>query len=312
MVVSLCLNPAFDLSIYIDDFQYENTNLFSRKQISAGGKAINFANMLACLRHENVCLNLISNQDVKKFYDILEKRHKLSYSNILYEGSLRTNIKIIEKDNTLTEINEISNVGNEYILESIIEEIECYLSENDILVLSGSVPNGFGKDIYNIIAKRFKNNRIVIDSSYDYLKLALNNKLYCIKPNRSEFEYLVGKKFNNLNEYIKAGKEFYDSINCEYMLLSLAEDGALLFNKSNIYYANSLSILENKSTVGGGDAMLAGFISSVLNNNSNEEHLKHAVASATAYINNRHWRVDTYNKHCDYLSDIVVKNKTLE
>ena len=65
------------------------------------------------------------------------------------------------------------------------------------------------------------------------------------------------------------------------MLVSLGEQGAMLFTKDNELKVSSPKV-EKRSTVGAGDSMVAGFVLSLSHGKSFEDALKYGVACGTA------------------------------
>jgi fructose-1-phosphate kinase PfkB-like protein len=86
---------------------------------------------------------------------------------------------------------------------------------------------------------------------------------------------------------INSPKMLYDTLknliqkSVSIVLLSLGRKGAILFSKDNLFYV-SVPKIKVESSVGCGDAFLAGFLYQFSLGNSQEESLKFAAASGTA------------------------------
>ena len=153
----------------------------------------------------------------------------------------------------------------------------------EFLVASGSLPEGVPDDIFARLAtiSRKKNFKLIVDTSKTPLKHAANEGVFMLKPNLTELSSLVGKKELTIKEVASAAKEIIEKKNCEVLVVSLGEKGAVLFAQNQ-----ELKVLppkvEKKSTVGAGDSMVAGFILSLAQGRDIEEALKYGVACGTA------------------------------
>ena len=109
----------------------------------------------------------------------------------LEEGNSRINVKIAGEEETA--INTNGPKINEEKITELLEKLKK-LEENDILVLSGSIPSSLKDDIYekicNIVQKQ--NVKIVVDATKNLLLQSLKYKPFLIKPNNEE----LGEIFN--------------------------------------------------------------------------------------------------------------------
>ncbi|HLT24811.1 MAG TPA: D-glycero-beta-D-manno-heptose-7-phosphate kinase [Ignavibacteria bacterium] len=56
---------------------------------------------------------------------------------------------------------------------------------------------------------------------------------YVFKPNRKEFEQAIGKKINSDDDLLRYSEELVEKLNCKYLVLTLGEQGMMLFEKNN-------------------------------------------------------------------------------
>ena len=90
--------------------------------------------------------------------------------------------------------------------EQILTKVK---TENpEILVVSGSLPENLSSLIFKRIAEVFgeKKPKIVVDTSGDALKFALENGAYLIKPNHKELAKLLGLEKLEPNQVESAAK----------------------------------------------------------------------------------------------------------
>ena len=144
-------------------------------------------------------------------------------------------------------------------LNKIKIENNLILYKNDYYIFSGSVPDWLDSSIYFELGKfiKEKNKKIIIDTSGIPLKMALKLPPFAIKPNLDEFYELYGSTLN-FNGILKNIGTLIDS-GIEYVLLSMGAEGAILADKNAmVKVTGKLSHLV--SSVGAGDAFLAGFV----------------------------------------------------
>ena len=120
------------------------------------------------------------------------------------------------------------------------------------------------------------------DTTGDVLLKSLDYNPLLLKPNQAELEEIYGDKFNSKEEIISYIKSTMIP-KAEYVICSLGSDGAIFVSANNSFY---IPIVTGKviNSVGAGDSMVAGFIYAFLNEMSEEDMFKMAVASATATV----------------------------
>jgi 1-phosphofructokinase len=273
MVITVTMNPAFDKTIIVDDFQKNALNKIKDVRIDLGGKGINVSKILTTLGIDNKALILSGDLNFKELENELNKYSLKSEIIFNPNSHTRENIKIHdERTKSITELNEKGKIENKEVLSDFKNKFSNIISKKDIVVISGSVPKGTPDDFYKSlidIAKE-KEAYVILDASGIQLENSIISSPDLIKPN--EFE-LSGIKFSK-EEIIK--KEIS-------ILLSKGEDGFEYLDKTKNILVKGFKV-EAKSTVGAGDSLLAGFVYGLNNRCSLEESLIMARACATAKV----------------------------
>lgn len=281
MIYTLTLSPALDYDIYIDNLNKSELNSAKKINFRAGGKGINVSIMLKNLGIQNSALGFLAGfvgDFIKK--DLLSKGIDSDFIDI--DGINRINVKIND-DISETEISGVSpNISNDNI-ESLKSKLSI-LNEKDILVLSGSIPNGLLQNTYYQLSKLTK-AKVVLDTRGEYLLENIYNNLL-IKPNISELENVFKIKFKDEIQIYKYCEKILEK-GVLNIIVSLGKEGALLIKKGKMYKSN-VPKGDYVNSIGAGDSMVAGFIYGYINNFSDEDILKFAVAcgSATTYSYN--------------------------
>jgi 1-phosphofructokinase len=100
--------------------------------------------------------------------------------------------------------------------------------------------------------------RIAIDTSGPAMAAALAAGPDLVKPNREELAEATGRPITTIGEAIAAAQELRKA-GARTVVASLGPDGAVLVDDTGAYHGEA-PVAEPRSTVGAGDAALAGFI----------------------------------------------------
>jgi 1-phosphofructokinase len=130
----------------------------------------------------------------------------------------------------------------------------------DWVVICGSLPPGVPVDLYATLSRRFAaaGIRVAVDTSGPALLAAVAAGTELVKPNREELAEAVGRPLGSLQDVVDAAQELR-SWGAGTVLASLGADGAVLVGPGGVVAGES-PLVEPRSTVGAGDALLAGFL----------------------------------------------------
>jgi 1-phosphofructokinase len=120
---------------------------------------------------------------------------------------------------------------------------------------------------------------VVIDTSGAPLVKALAAEPDLIKPNADELADAVGGTITTIGDVLDADQELR-AHGAKTVLASLGADGALLVNASGALHG-ATPVADVVSTVGAGDAMLAGYLSAAADT---QEALRVALAWGAAAV----------------------------
>lgn len=301
MIYTITLNPALDYTIIIDKFNLNEINTSVREYILPGGKGINVSIILKRLGIDSVVLGFISGftgEEIKRLVET--EKIKTNFINLKTENS-RINVKILE-ENRETAINSKGPLVERKYIEELYQKLEL-LKKDDILVLSGSVPNGMNEDIYEKICEKIKeyNIKIVVDSTKELLLNTLKYNPFLIKPNHYELGEIFNTKITSKDEAIEYAKKL-QKMGARNVLVSMGGDGSVLLDENGKSYKKEA--IKNKNvinTVGAGDSMVAGFLAGYLKYQNYEEALKLGISSATATVNSVY--LGTKNEIIEYFNN---------
>ena len=282
MITSISLNPSIDRTLTVEGFTPGGLNRVLSSGDVAAGKGINVALTVSALGLNAECVGFMYRDSAPLF----EKRlmmNSAAYSFVWCEGSVRTNIKVLDQTTqTITEINEPGVMVSESDLKRMAEMVALHAENSDYMVMAGSLPPGCPPDYYRMLIQSVEGLgcRCVLDADGEALKKGLEAKPFMIKPNRHELEKMVGHKFSSIQEIRDAAMRYID-LGVSIVAVSLGGDGALITDGDESLYAPVLNI-DVQSTVGAGDSMVAGLVCGCMGDFDLENTFRMGVACATA------------------------------
>lgn len=282
MILTVTLNPSVDYVVRVDQFSTGHLNRTDQTAFYAGGKGINVSQVLKELDIQSTATGFTGGFSGRFIEDTLsEKQIKADFIHV--EDHSRINIKL--KTDEETEINAAGPVISADKVNELIELVTHY-GKGDTLVLAGSIPSSVERDLYGKLAAAAYQNevQVVIDSEKSLLEPALNTPLTLIKPNHKELGGYIGQGIETVEDAVTYGRQFYNEHSIDYLMVSMAEHGAVLFAGDQTYIATPPKG-ELINSVGAGDSSVAGFLAGLEKGYSIEDTfaLSMACGAATAF-----------------------------
>lgn len=145
-------------------------------------------------------------------------------------------------------------------------------------------------EVIEYILNRYTNVPIFVDPISDLYAKKIKpylNRIYCIKPNRSELENLAGIKIKNNNDLLKA----YSKVNSytDNLFVSCGRYGCIYTNENNEIIKRKLKPVKDMANASGaGDAFMAALLYSYVNDLKVEKTVDYALSAGTATILDEH------------------------
>ena len=257
MIVTVTMNPAIDKTIDIEELDRGGLNRIRHVEYDAGGKGINVSKTIRELGGKSIATGFIGGNAGKTIESVLNAQG-IENDFVWVEGETRTNTKVVEKNGTVTELNESGPQISKNQVEQLIVKLMNYAGENTLFVLAGSVPAGIEKDIYKIIIEKLHQAgaKVLLDADGELFVNALEAGPDIIKPNKVELEEYAGIGYStSLREITGIAKNLLNK-GIATVAVSLGSEGALLIRADNQVKAPGLKVKAH-STVGAGDAFVA-------------------------------------------------------
>lgn len=286
MVYTVTFNPSIDYIVTVNDFQTGKTNRTADEYMLPGGKGINVSTVLTNLGIPTTALGFIAGFTGD---EIERKTKELGIRTDFIripEGISRINVKLTSIDGT--EINGMGPNINAMWVERLMQQLGM-LTEGDILVLAGSVPESVSRNIYGDIlaALQGRNVTVVVDATKSLLMNALPYHPFLVKPNKHELGEMYGVTLKTTEEVVEYARLLKQE-GAANVLVSMGGEGAVLVAADEQVYRASAPAGKLRNSVGAGDSMVAGFLAGWLKAHTYEEAFRMSVAcgSASAYSDN--------------------------
>lgn len=280
MIYTVTFNPSLDYIMDVEQFHVGKVNRSKKECIYPGGKGTNVSMVLKNLGIENTALGFLAGFTGVQIEQMLKDKGIGTDFIWVEQGCSRINVKLRSADET-----EINGQGPE--IKSVhIKELYRrldQLTDGDILVLAGSIPDIMPESMYMDIMQHLdrRNLKVVVDATKGLLKNVLPYRPFLIKPNHHELAEMFGETIQGKADVIRYAKKLKE-MGARNVLVSMAGDGAVLLSEDDrIHEANApVGMVEN--SVGAGDSMVAGFIAGYLESGDYEYAFQMGVCTGSA------------------------------
>jgi 1-phosphofructokinase len=261
VIVTLTANPSVDRTIEVAGLRRGGVLRALSARVDAGGKGINVARALSANGHRSVAVLPTGGAEGDQLVGLLA-RSGLHFVAVPVRGAVRANVTVVEPDGTTTKLNEPGPVLAEPEVASLAAALlAAARPEARWAVLCGSLPPGVPVRFYRDLVDQLHaaGVRVAVDTSGSAFRAALAARPDLVKPNREELAEAAGRPVDTLGDVASAGALLCDA-GAGAVLASLGPDGAMLVTPAGCWLATG-PVREPRSTVGAGDALLAGYLS---------------------------------------------------
>ena len=265
-VVAVALNPALDHTLEVDHLRVGEVNRTLRMQVDVGGKGINVASCLADFGVTCAVTGQIGRENAAPF-ELLFNAKGIDNRFFYLDGLTRINTKVVDRTSgETTDINmpgpALSSDAIQTLFDQLLTRIENLLTPGSWVVLSGSLPPLWPADTYQRLMAHVHRlgAKVLLDASGSALAAGVGAAPDIIKPNRAELSELMGRTLSDIPSVIAAARELLARPNApQTVIVSMGSDGALFVNRLEALLAHPIPT-PLISTVGAGDAMVAGIV----------------------------------------------------
>ena len=282
MITTVCMNPSFDKTASIQQLTVGEVNRLHDVRVDIGGKGINVAIVLKRLGADVRSVGILGEENAASFLQML-KKEELPFDYLSVPGEVRTNLTLVDSaEKKTTEFNEPGISLSEEQLESFLQLLRESCADSTHVVLSGRLPAGCAETTYQRCMKALDGKKCVLDSEGESLLHGIKEKPYLIKPNLHEIETIMRKELRTLRA-LRDAALFLMGYGAQNVVISMGRYGAMFVNENKTLFAPALMV-EARSTVGAGDAMLGGILAGLTGGASLMEAFRYGVAAGAASV----------------------------
>lgn len=284
MIVTVTMNPAVDKTAEVDSLEAGSLNRLRNVVNDAGGKGINVSKMVAALGGDSLATGFAGGAGGTQIRESLGKMG-IRHDFIGVDSATRTNLKLVESNGRVTELNEPGVRVTDAELGALLEKLDALASPETLFVFAGSLPAGMGTDLYRRCIERVhqKGAKAFLDADGESFRLALDAKPDFIKPNRDELQqhFALGHRAD-LPELVVLCRRLLDG-GIGQIAVSLGAEGALFLRGDSVVRIPGLAVKAH-STVGAGDSMVGALVYAADAGLPYEEGLKLSVAASAGAV----------------------------
>jgi 1-phosphofructokinase family hexose kinase len=281
VILTVTLNAAIDRTVAVPNFRLGRRHRAVESRTVAGGKGINVARALSLLGRPVIATGFVGGPSGTRVLEGLQEESVLTdFTRIASET--RINLAVIDPTSgDQTEINERGPAVSPEEVKRLFDRIGYLAGGAKICVLAGSVPPGAGDDIYARLVDDLSRRGVpvVLDAEGEAMLAGVRAGAAMVTPNEAEAEELVGQEFadkgdlaQGLLELVRLGAGEAAITRPDGCVAAVGEGSARRLLEVHT------EPLEAVSTVGSGDAFVAGYVAARYEGRSAEECLAYGVA----------------------------------
>jgi 1-phosphofructokinase/tagatose 6-phosphate kinase len=281
MILTVTLNAAIDRTVAVPNFRLGHRHRAVESRTVAGGKGINVARALKRLGRPVIATGFAGGPTGTRVLEQLREEDVLTdFTRIAAET--RINMAVIDPTSgEQTEINERGPAVSAEEVETFVARLRYLAKGARLCVIAGTLPPGAGPDLYARLVKDMGEREVpvVLDAEGEAMLAGLRSGAAIVTPNEREAEELVGQEFADRDDLVQGLSELIRLGAAEAAITR--PDGCLAAvgeNAERRFLEVRTEPLDPVSTVGSGDAFLAGFVAARYDGRPPEECLRFAVA----------------------------------
>jgi 1-phosphofructokinase family hexose kinase len=281
MIITVTLNAAIDKTLAVPNFRLGRRHRAVEQTAMAGGKGVNVARALRALGQPVIATGVAGGPTGTRIVEHLTEEGILNDFVRIREESRTSTAVVDPTSGEQTEINEHGPHVSDQELDLFVDKLLYLAKGAGVCVFAGSLPRGVDAGLYGRLIEEMRRLGVttVLDSEGEPLLIATRTGPDVVSPNELEAEGLVGHEFSDEEDRRRALGEMVE-MGAREAIITLA-DGCLAVlgdGSERTLYRATLEPLEPVSSVGSGDALLAGFVAARYSGRDPEHCLRFAVA----------------------------------
>lgn len=264
MILTITLNAAIARTLVVPSFTFGQRHRAPESISLAGGKGINVARGLRSLDVPVLATGFAGGRNGDAIRDGLSEA-AIPFDLVETRGESRTSVAIIDPMNGVqTEINEYGPEVTPEEKREFSRRLEYLMEYATAVVFAGSIPPNVEEGYFASLVDRARERGLftVVDSPPTLLKAALKSGPSLVSPNQTEAESVAGFDFMEEGDF-PLGLSRITELGAASACITSPE-GHSYFKGEDGTISALAPMVERVSTVGSGDAYLAGLLGGML------------------------------------------------
>ena len=281
-IATVTLSPALDLTVRLPALAPGDVNRAGPAELRPAGKGVNVSVMLAVLGEPSLAAGLLGEGDLAAFGAFL-RPFGVTPDFVSIPGRCRINVKLVETGaGRVTDVNPAGPEASPAALEALGDRLGQHAPR--IAVLAGSLPPGVPDtawaELLRVLAAA--GAEVLLDSSGPAFEAALAAGPALVKPNRAELAGLLGRPLPDRAALVEGALALRDR-GIGRVVVSDGGEGALFVLPGATLWATPPKVALT-TTVGAGDAMVAGLAAAMARGLDAEATARLATGCAAAAV----------------------------
>ena len=282
-VVTVTINPTIDQTIAIPNFTAGAVNRVQSSQLDPGGKGINVASFLTDFGQPATVTGFLG-ADNDEIFRRFFARKGIDDRCVRVAGQTRICVKVVdEAQQQTTDINFPGQAPSQADVEHLFDILHELAASSEWFVLSGSVPGGMAPGIYREMVAVLAGKKVALDTSGAGFRQAVTAGPWLVKPNVDELQEFAGEHLDTPAAIVRVARGLVQRYGIADVVVSMGKEGAIFVEGEETIWAVPPAV-EVKSTVGAGDALVAGIVAGKIRGLALAECARLATAFATSAI----------------------------
>lgn len=264
MILTVTLNAAVARTLVVPSLTLGQRHRAPESIALAGGKGINVARVLRELNVPVLATGFAGGRNGDAIRDGLSEA-AIPFDLVEIEGHSTTSTAIIDPTSGLqTEINEYGPDVSQSEAKEFSRRLAHLMEYATAIVFAGSLPNNLDESFLTELVQRARERGLytVVDAPPTLLKDVLKAGPSLVSPNQHEAESVVGFDFIEDDDFPR-GLGRLTEMGAERACITSPEGHSYLAAEERMISALAPKI-EARSTIGSGDAYLAGLLAGIL------------------------------------------------
>jgi len=258
-VVTVTINPAIDQTIAIPNFTAGAVNRVQSSQLDPGGKGINVASFLSDFGQPVIVTGFLG-ADNDEIFRRFFARKEIEDRCVRIAGQTRIGVKVSDEAlRQTTDINFPGQMPSPADIEHLFDILRELAISNEWFVLSGSIPAGVSAGIYREMVTMLSGRKVILDTSGEGFRQAVAAGPWLVKPNVDELREFAEVQLGTPAAIVQVARALLQRYGITSVAVSMGKEGAIFVEGEQTIWAVPPPV-EVKSTVGAGDAMVAGIV----------------------------------------------------